>query len=204
VGRLSTATNACRVYTGLDTTCWMRSTWARRVSSSLPLSARHWSPPSIGPLARTQLNSPNPLPPSTAGCVRWGMAMDAYKCSLSSPSKTGARVRVSPHSIVMEHPRMPSYHSTPAPAPLAPSSHMPCHKPRTHATGLWVAWSTRQLNSAVLKGLHRTYAPSAARRGYASPHFTLALAATMLLALSSATVTAAPGKTASSEGRRRM
>ena len=54
------------------------------------------------------------------------MAMVAYKCSLSSPSKTGARVRVSPHSIVMEYPRMPSYQSTPTPTPLAPSRHMPC------------------------------------------------------------------------------
>ena len=41
-------------------------------------SAGHRSSPPIGPLARTQLNSPNLLPPSTAGCVRWAMAMGAY------------------------------------------------------------------------------------------------------------------------------
>jgi hypothetical protein len=51
-------------------------------------------------------------------------------------------MRVSPHSIVMEHPRMSSCQSTPAPAPLAPSRHIPCHTPRTHATGLWVASNT--------------------------------------------------------------
>ena len=50
----------------------MRPTWEKSQAARFP-SAGHWSSPPIGPLARTQLNSPNPLPPSTAGswlCMR--------------------------------------------------------------------------------------------------------------------------------------
>jgi hypothetical protein len=50
--------------------------------SSLPLSGTMELPSRW----RTQLKSRNPLPPSTAGCVRCAMAMDAYTYSLSAAS----------------------------------------------------------------------------------------------------------------------
>ena len=56
----------------------MQSTRERRVRQ---LASPQRGTGSPLPLARTQLKSRNPLPPSTAGCVRCAMAMDAYTYS---------------------------------------------------------------------------------------------------------------------------
>jgi hypothetical protein len=71
----------------------MHSTSDRRVwQLASPQRDTRASSPPIGPVARTQLNSPHdrendaqpPCLPSTVGCVRWVMAMDANMYSLSA------------------------------------------------------------------------------------------------------------------------
>jgi hypothetical protein len=53
----------------------MRPTWEKSQAARFP-SAGHWSSPPIGPLARTQLNSPNPRAPQGHGyaCVHYSLS----------------------------------------------------------------------------------------------------------------------------------
>ena len=83
--------------------------------SSLPLrSAGYWSSPPISPLARTQLNSPlevvkrgkspprrkndaqSPCPRAPQGCVRWVMAVDAYRLVHIQPTAVNWFMRSPP------------------------------------------------------------------------------------------------------------